>query len=182
VGQVVVGIVTDIDWPSSFRNLSVSVYKGSSATGQRTTVTPPEVILLSTSMGLPGTYVVSSDTPVWTRVEISALDAGGSPLVTRAAVFLIEPGAVRFVRLGLVKSCVNFPCGTDQTCVEGKCLTPAVAPDDVITYNPIDATTLECQSSSQMLVTADDTLMMARGTCPIDRTCVEGSCRLTQGP
>jgi hypothetical protein len=174
-----VGIVTDLTAPDPLFALSVSVFKASSDTGAATMVgTTPDYFALGPNVGLPGTYVVESTAATWARIEVNAVNSAGSNVFGRAAVFEIEPGSVGFIRLGLVSSCMNVPCLSNQTCIEGQCLSPLIEAD-VVPYESADQNMVDCAGpgSSTMIDTRSNRPMTVRGSCPARTTCIEGSCR-----
>jgi hypothetical protein len=180
-GQIVLGLVTDLPWSSAPFNVHVVVLKPLPDSTAPPIVAVDDVVPLSTTMGLPGTYVLQSDSQIPVRVQVSAVERDGSEPVVRAAVLSIMPREVRFLRLGLVKSCLEKEtvCGTKQTCVEGACVSPLIAPDDLVDYDARAVTTLDCAGPSRLVTTATSQPMPFRGTCAAGRTCLEGSCRLT---
>lgn len=177
-GQVVLGLVTDLQGPAALDNLRIRLFRSASATMEPSLV-GDEIIPLDSEHTLPGSYAISADSSAWIRVEIEGRDRSNRTLVERSVVFLVETGTTRFLRLGLVEACLHrAACAKDQTCIEGVCDSPLVRAADLVPYGPDRETTLDCSGRTTFVSTATGRPIPVRGSCSSEQQCTEGSCRV----
>jgi hypothetical protein len=175
-----IGLATDIRAPDLLDSVQLNVTR--MRDGFPEEQLPPWTIsgLPDQPFNLPGSYGVYSPDGSEVKVQLDLVGLkDDSPVVTRSAILSLVNGKTLFVRLGLVTGCMNrSDCGSDQTCVEGRCSSRVIDQLMLPDYDERLVTELTCNSGTAFINTADGSPMPLSddaASCPAG-LCSEGTC------
>jgi len=182
--QIVVGVITNLQVPSTLKTAQLEAYRDGVQVGSE--LFSPIATQPRQPYALPGSfdfYSPRGGTPVVQLVLTGYGADPGTPLLQRTAVVQYVAEDARFFRMALVQACIGTLC-PDGTCVEGTCQQQSFDSARMPHYHSGMESTVECDSGSSFIDTTTCgsgtdgvcSALPVSGSCGAGETCIEGTC------